>query len=354
MGTITKRNSAALADRCSNKFNRKAALGWVLLLVLVLSYYGSVQQQGNGGGGGPDDDPYARTPFCDAVTGRCGEDPAVPSPRTEFSAKTREQYDAWWEAHAALNRSAAEFAAAATMKRRQGRSGEGRNRALILLGDSITESWIGTNLGHPESRTEGVPAVLAEAFRPRYDPLVLAIGGDQTQHLLYRLEKGQLLPEYADDEDAIFVALIGTNNLGAGELPGPTSAGVMAVADHVLSRTKGRLLLQQLLPRGDSERVARLCPPRCDSRGDPFRSFMPAVDKVNAAIRDEVAPKLAGRYGSDRLSLLDCNSAFLDAGNKSGTASGVNDKLMPDRLHPNAEGHRLLAKCILDCIGGNC
>jgi len=285
------------------------------------------------------DDPYAR-PFCDA-SGKCGEKPDIPSPRTVFSARSKEQAGLWWQAHATLNRSAEEY-----VTRRQ-RAAPDTLPPLILLGDSITESWIGTDMGIQIDRAKGVPAVLTDFFQQDYDPLVLAIGGDQTQHLLYRLQNGQLLPAYANDERGTYVVLIGTNNLGSGELPGPTSDGVIAVAEYILKSTKGRLLLLELLPRGDGKRLARLCPPRCDSRDNPFVSFMPAVKKVNDALRYE-ASKLSDRYGVNRLSVLNCGTNF------TGSATEVDESLMPDRLHPNAEGHRILAKCIKDCIKGSC
>lgn len=284
------------------------------------------------------DDPYAR-PFCDA-SGKCGEKPDIPSPRTVFSAKSKEQFDLWWQAHSTLNRSAEEYAT-------RRRETPDTLPPLILLGDSITESWIGTNMGKRIDRANGVPPVLTDFFQRDYDPLVLAIGGDQTQHLLYRLQNGELLPAYANDERATYVILIGTNNLGAGELPGPTSDGVMVVAEYILQSTKGRLLLLQLLPRGDRERVAHLCPPRCDSRGSPFVSFIPAVKKVNDALRDK-ASKMSDRHGANRLSVVNCGTNF------TGDATEVDESLMPDRLHPNAEGHRILAKCIQDCIEGSC
>ena len=41
-----------------------------------------------------------------------------------------------------------------------------------------------------------------------------------------------------------------------------------------------------------------------------------------------------------RLVYADCGAAFLDA------AGEVRERLMPDRLHPNAEGLGLLADCI--------
>ena len=303
-------------------------------------------------------DPYATTPMCDPNGTWCGEDPDRPSPRTIYSAKSREQYDLWWNAHAALNQSASEYAARMTTT-----SGNHENnptsqtpslRSLIILGDSITEAWIGTNMGLRVPRARGVPDVLKKhlSSSEQLDPLVLAIGGDQTQHLLYRLQQGQLLPAYANDPNAIFIMMIGTNNLGSGMLPGPTIKGVHKVADYVLQNTKGHLLLLEILPRGDVQRLQVLCPPRCSADGSPLDSFLPAVNKVNAAIREEIIPKMKEIHGDTRVGLLDCGEPFRAPPNenKHKKAAQVDATLMPDLLHPNANGHKLLAQCMLAYI----
>ena len=62
---------------------------------------------------------------------------------------------------------------------------------------------------------------------------------------------------------------------------------------------------------------------------------MPAVAKVN----DDVQ-KAIGDLHDQRVVFADCGAAFLDA------AGAVRERLMPDRLHPNAEGLGLLAGCI--------
>ena len=57
------------------------------------------------------------------------------------------------------------------------------------------------------------------------------------------------------------------------------------MARLLLTATRGKLLLNALLPRGDGqEAAAKLCPPRCNRAGQPFTSFAPAVHKVNALI----------------------------------------------------------------------
>jgi lysophospholipase L1-like esterase len=293
-------------------------------------------------------DLYELTPFCD-VDGTCHEKPDRPSPRTVYSARSEEQYEMWWKLHEQLNVSALAYA---TRREQQGRDGLlTKARPLILLGDSITESWLGTNMGVPTERAIGVPEVLQELLAApgasSFDPLVLAIAGDQTQHLLYRLQNGQLLPQYALDPSAIFVVLIGTNNIGAGELPGPTAKGVITVADYILSNTKGLLLLLQLIPRGDSFRLERICPPRCNSVGEPFRSFLPAIDKLNKAIQED-SRQLTEKFGSDRLRLFDCGLSFY----VHDSTAEVEESLMPDLLHPNAAGHTILGNCIMDQIQG--
>lgn len=300
-------------------------------------------------------DPYAITPFCDA-DGTCHEQPHQASARTVFSAKSREQYQRWWDCFAKLNVSAEAYAKRRS-KLQQDKNSEETSLPLILLGDSITESWLGMKMGVPIARAAGVPQVLSELVkakpgRAELDPLVLAIGGDQTQHQLYRLQHGQLLPAYANDPSAIFVVMIGTNNLGAGELPGPTSQGVLAVADYILSNTKGHLVLLQILPRGDSFRLQSLCPPRCSSSGTPFTSFQPAVDKLNRAITEGIHDLTVRHSATKRFGLVKCGDPFLSKETSPENQDEVDTSLMPDLLHPNDAGHRILGKCIMDYIDG--
>jgi beta-glucosidase len=178
-----------------------------------------------------------------------------------------------------------------------------------------------------------------------WTPLVLAISGDQTQHLIWRLSHGELTDTVAKNPQALYVVLIGVNNLGSGELPGPTANGVLAVADYLVQRVSGTILMLKVLPCGHGPTwLPRLCPPRCDTDGQPYTSFLPAVDKVNKAVqlgiddRYEQSPQL-----KTKLFLLDCGKAFLQ---NVPNGEQVNVALMSDRLHPNAAGHRVLADCI--------
>lgn len=79
---------------------------------------------------------------------------------------------------------------------------------LLFYGDSITEALRGTSMGKPTATD--VP----EAFLPlrtRFRTEALAIAGDQTSHLMWRLLDGE---SPHGTKAAVAVVLIGTNDLG--------------------------------------------------------------------------------------------------------------------------------------------
>ena len=285
-------------------------------------------------------DPFVNVPFCDA-DGTCHEQPDQPSPRTLYSAFTAHQYATWYHFQSTLAATAAAFEILDQQQQPE--------RPLVLLGDSITESWLGTGMGQGRTRTAGVPQVLQEWMTRSshaWKPLVLAISGDQTQHLQWRLQRGgELTPNVAHDGQALFVVLIGTNNLGAGERPEPTARGILAVVDYLQQHVKGQILLLHVLPRGDGPTWLRdMCPPLCDANGKSLTSFLPAIAKVNAAVQQGIQKRYdATPVLKSQLFMLDCGDAFLQT---IPAGEQVDSTLMPDRLHPNAAGHKLLAECI--------
>ena len=326
--------------KSSDNIPRCISLLFLAVLACILLWHVSTRITDKGTFEDEDDDVFAKTPFCDA-DGTCHESPNVASPRTIYSARSRQQYDQWWRFHAHLNQTAAAFPQA--------------TRPLVFLGDSITEAWLGTGMGDPKERARGVPQVLDAWMRNskiQWDPLVLAISGDQTQHLLWRLEHGELTTSVAENAKALFVVLIGTNNLGSGELPEPTAEGVLAVVDYLISTVKGKILVLQLLPRGDGPTwLPDLCPPRCDKNRRSYTSFFPAIDKVNAAVMKGFDERyLADANLRDRLDLINCGDAFLQ---NIPSGEQVDTSLMPDRLHPNAAGHERLAECIAQWMDGH-
>lgn len=243
----------------------------------------------------------------------CAEPSDIASPRTLYSSRSFSQYKDWFQ----FNNEILE---------KNSYSSE-----LNLLGDSITESWRGTSVGNPCRRCAEIPEVREEFFGKDYVG-VWAIAGDQTQHLLYRIQTAREKIARQTGPDTAFVVLIGTNNLGAGYNVKDTFTGIVATVDELLRTSTSRhILLLQLLPRADD-----------DSPWKPstwaHTTFQDAVDQVNAMLVQHKPFQT-----NERVSLLNCNAPLLTK------EKLLNWDLMPDGLHPNAQGHRFLAQCILDC-----
>lgn len=310
-----------------------AVLGLAALLLLI-ALSNQRGEQGTRSQTPPSERDF-EAPMCEP-DGSCHEKPDVASPRTVYSAKSFAQYQAWWTLHDSLVRKGTEFAA--------GRRAPLPTFPLVLLGDSITESWQGSSYGSTTgSRLAGVKEVLPRlASEVGADPLVMGISGDQTQHLLYRMAT-ELPPMLREDPRALFLVMIGTNNLGSGHSPEPTSRGVLAVARWLLERTQGKLVLAKLLPRGDHSKLVPLCPPRCADDGAAYKSFASAIDKVNELVEASFE-ELGAAFGTHRTTLIDCNTHFV------APDGGVRPELMPDMLHPNAKGLGFLAQCYREAI----
>src|SRR2546430_9122257 len=80
---------------------------------------------------------------------------------------------------------------------------------FVLLGDSITDGWRGKN----------GKAIYDEAFG-KYNPFNTGIGGDRTQHVLWRIENGEL--DGLTPNPKVAMLMIGTNNTG----PNPSDESI--------------------------------------------------------------------------------------------------------------------------------
>lgn len=113
---------------------------------------------------------------------------------------------------------------------------------VLVVGDSLTEGWD----AHRDvwaDRVTGRPT----AF--------FGIGGDTTNHLLWRLAHGEL----DGPPPKLVVVLIGTNNPWPSDDPGNNAAGVLAVVGRVRARVpSAKVLLLGLPPRErDPDAVSR-------------------------------------------------------------------------------------------------
>lgn len=119
----------------------------------------------------------------------------------------------------------------------------GKKAQLIFIGDSITQGWEG----------EG-KEVWAGRFA-QYDAVNLGIGGDRTQHVLWRLENGNL--EGLSPKAA--VVMIGTNNSnGEDNSAEQIAEGVRAIVKKLRSSLpETRILLIPIFPRGENPNAQR-------------------------------------------------------------------------------------------------
>lgn len=175
---------------------------------------------------------------------------------------------------------------------------------LVFVGDSITDWW----RGDPQRE------IFEDTFG-RYRPYNIGIAGDETQHVLWRIEHGEidgLSPK-------LVVLMIGTNNLAnAGRMtPAETADGVAALVDAIRRKLPAaRVLLLGIFPRAN----------RAD---DPLRLAVAATNRIIAGLEDRKT-----------VFYLDVGAKFLRA---DGTLPG---DVMPDYLHPNAKGYQVWADAI--------
>ncbi|WP_425615700.1 platelet-activating factor acetylhydrolase IB subunit [Anatilimnocola sp. NA78] len=174
------------------------------------------------------------------------------------------------------------------------------NVDLLLIGDSITQGW------------EGQGKKVWEEFYTKRNAVNLGIGGDRTQHVLWRLDNGNvegIKPKAA-------VLMIGTNNARA-NTPEQTAEGVKAVVEKLKAKLpETKLLVLAIFPRSVG-------------KDDELR-------KKNAAVNESIA-KLAD----------DKQVFFLDIGPKFLAEDGTLSKeIMPDLLHLNEKSYRIWAEAI--------
>jgi beta-glucosidase len=171
---------------------------------------------------------------------------------------------------------------------------------LVFIGDSITDRW----------RKPAGKAVWAKNY-VKYNALNLGIGGDRTEHILWRVEHGEL--------DGIspkaLVIMIGTNNytLPARQIAAGIRADV-ALIHEKLPNTK--ILLLAIFPRS----------------AEPTN---PVRAKLKAANED-----ISKLDGMDNVTFLDIGSKFLDP---DGT---LPKSIMVDGLHPSEKGFEIWADAI--------
>ena len=169
---------------------------------------------------------------------------------------------------------------------------------VLFLGDSITAGW------------GGAKEIWEKSFAA-YKPANFGIGGDRTQHVLWRITNGEL----DGIKPKVVVLMIGTNNSGSDDAPG-IAKGVTKIVETIHEKSPTtKVLLLAVFPRGE--------------KPNPQRE---KLTKVN-----------------ETLAKLDNGKTvyYLDIGAKFLTAEGTLTKdIMPDFLHLSKAGYQIWADAI--------
>jgi lysophospholipase L1-like esterase len=180
------------------------------------------------------------------------------------------------------------------------------NVDLLFVGDSITDGWRG-----------GGKAVWAQTWAP-LKAFNIGIGGDRTQHVLWRLENGEMngiTPKLA-------VLMIGTNNFGGGNTNEEVAEGITACVKSIHKHSSTtKVLLLGIFPRGAQAT-------------HPARARIKDINTAIAKLDD----------GGKTVKYLDIGAKFLDA------EGNLPKDIMPDALHPNAKGYQIWADAIKDTV----
>jgi lysophospholipase L1-like esterase len=173
---------------------------------------------------------------------------------------------------------------------------------VVFLGDSLTQGW------------EGLDG--AEAWKKHFEPFKAAnfgAGGDRTQHVLWRITEGQ---ELQNLKPRVVVLQVGGSNLSVNSADEVVEGVTAVVAELGKQKPEAKVLLLGLLPRGAKA-------------NDKFRDKIQEVNKGLAKLDD-----------GKKVRYLDAGEKFLDK------AGDLSELLMPDGLHPSAEGYAAWAEAI--------
>ena len=175
---------------------------------------------------------------------------------------------------------------------------------ILFLGDSITDFWRGRGSN-----------VWNKYYAPRH-AANFGISGDRTQHVLWRLDNGEL----EGIKPKVVVLMIGTNNTGKERdnktqrnTVSETIEGVQAVVKELRAKLPdSKILLLAIFPRGTLD--------------DPQRAQVALINTVIAKLDD-----------GSMVKYLDIDPEFIES---NGTLSRT---VMPDLLHPNERGYQIWA-----------
>ena len=177
------------------------------------------------------------------------------------------------------------------------------NYDIEFIGDSITQGW------------EGAGKNVWKELGDKYKIINMGVGGDRTEHVLWRFEQGQLDGIKAK----VAVVMIGTNNSGKNKdgtdiyTDSDILEGVTAIVNEIRRRQPDtKILLLGIFPRG--------------------KAFSPQRGRLL-----EINQALAKLDDGQHIFYLDFGSQLIE---KDGS---ISKDIMPDALHPNDAGYKIWA-----------
>jgi len=180
---------------------------------------------------------------------------------------------------------------------------------VLFLGDSITQFW---------TRAQAV----FDAHYAKYQPANFGISGDKTQHVLWRIDNGEL----DGIHPRVVVLLIGTNNFRDPEEA--IYRGDKKIIDEIHQKLPdSKLIIMGIFPRGDGRTNALL-----DSRYPDGPHIIDGRVKLQA-----VNTQLAKLDDGGKTRYLDIWDKLLDSNGMLTT------DIMADYLHPTTKGYEIWA-----------
>lgn len=171
------------------------------------------------------------------------------------------------------------------------------NVDLLFLGDSITQGWNDNS-------------VWQRHYGPR-NAANYGIGGDQTQHVLWRLQNGEI----DGISPKLVVLMIGTNNAGANTAE-EIATGIKAIVATLREKLpEAKVLLLGVFPR--------------EAKPGPARAKLTEVNNIISKLDDQ-----------KHVYYLDIGKSFL---NEDGS---IPKEIMPDYLHLSNRGYQIWADAI--------
>jgi lysophospholipase L1-like esterase len=168
---------------------------------------------------------------------------------------------------------------------------------IVFIGDSITQGW------------EGAGKNVWAKFYGSRKCLDLGVGGDRTEHVLWRFEHGQL----DGIKPKVAVVMIGTNN---GNNESEILEGVTAIIQQIRSRLpETKIILLGIFPRGKTFSVQR----------GKLLQMNQALEKLD---------------DGKTLFYVDIGSQLIEADGSISTG------MMRDALHPGERGYEIWAEAI--------